>query len=261
MLSSKGICSETVKVVLVFVVIVMIEKGTALTRGGTRRRRTGTMKGAGDVAKRKEGDGWSLWARTICGNVELIRILIVITITVILLRINLDTEYFAKPQAYVPLLNLPPGGPALRAAGTPQVRGPRPPPMGGRGRLPTSWARSQVGAGPNLSWRNVGIHSMYFHHTARRGRAVVAMVRIGMAILGKGSVNNKGGIYGTPIPVLPVFVPPLRPTIPPSYWAAGIKDLGGRGKKIIVILLFTPIHTKVDWIMFIFKALYVLIRI
>ncbi len=96
---------------------------------------------------------------------------------------------------------------------------------------------------------------MSFHHTARRGWAVEAMVRVGMAVQGKGYLGNKGAIYDTTFLVLLVFIPPLRFMIFPPYWTAGTKDCGGRVKLNIVTLLSTPIHITMDWVTYIFKAL------
>ncbi len=83
-------------------------------------------------------------------DAEIIRILIVAKIIIIITVscIDLIVEYTAETQAYAPLLNKNPGGPALRAAGYPQKRGPLPPPTSGRGRLPLWRARPLAGAGP-----------------------------------------------------------------------------------------------------------------
>ncbi len=69
---------------------------------------------------------------------EHIRIIIVAKIINIILHcISLHMMYTVMTRAYVPLLlNANFGGPALCAAGYPQKRGPLPPPMCGRGRLP-----------------------------------------------------------------------------------------------------------------------------
>ncbi len=129
--------------------------------------------------------GRRVWTGTISRNLELIGTHMTITITFIL-HISLITESFVTTLALVPILHdgvyyADLGGPALCAAGTPQKRGPLPPPTRGRGRLPNWWASPQVGAGPKLPWHDAGFHYMYFLDTARRAGAKAAMVRLGMA--------------------------------------------------------------------------------
>ncbi len=97
--------------------------------------------------------------RTIYRRTPKIRTLITITSVLLLLQLHIVESVAAR--AYVPLIpfidlafNATLGGPAPGAAGTPRKRGPLPPPTRGRGRLPIKRARSLMGPGPQLPWHN-----------------------------------------------------------------------------------------------------------
>ncbi len=84
----------------------------------------------------------------------------IIIVIILLIQLQLRMEKIVTTPAYVLIIHYPDlafnairGGPAPGAAGTPQKRGPLPPPTCGRGRLPIGRARSHMGPGPQLTWQ------------------------------------------------------------------------------------------------------------
>ncbi len=153
-----------------------------------------------------------------------------ITIT-ILLPIKLLVKKYVDTRALVPVLHNfteTLGGPALRAAGYPQKRGPLPPTTVGRGRLPSKWACPREGAGPKLPWRYAGSQCRKFLDTARRGWAEAAMVRLVMSIKDVIYVNGKGKINIITITLTFVFIPLLPHTISLRNLAADAMNVRGQ---------------------------------
>ncbi len=195
--------------------------------------------------------------------------------------LHLHMANFGNTQAYAPILpdlayhaNI--GGPALGVAGTPRKRGPLPPLTRGRGRLPNFWTSPLTGAGPKLSWHNVGTRCRNLLTTARRAGARIAMVRLVMAVAGPSMTRRRGSpSLGTPcalmlrasrarrdhppggaIIIYIILVPP-RIANPTWYLDADLRGnfiLEGIG---FVSLPNTPLHTRGSFVVLRFEALFV----
>ncbi len=80
------------------------------------------------------------------------------------------------------------------------------------------------------------------------------MVKLGMAILGKGDVGSRGAINGTAFLDLLFFLAPRDLVISMEYLGEYIKNWDGGGKLITITLLITPIHITMFWVKHGFKA-------
>ncbi len=220
------------------------------------------MESVSEKVERRTGMGnwrWRVGAELL--NMRTIDIPFTITITVRLL-INLIVLNPADTQAVVPFLRYfadfaTLGGPAPRAAGTPQKRGPLPPPTRGRGRLPFWRANPLAGVGPKLPWQNAGVPCKYFLIRARRAGSAEAMARIGMAPLDVTNGNGKGEVLFIGYIVFIAPHPPPHLAAPILYLGKGNGGCDDQGKLCLVTLLLTPGHTKLNLIIITFTAMVV----
>ncbi len=228
-------------------------------------------------------------------------IIIITSILLSLLLLRLRIMKIVTKRAYAPLIpdhdlaySVTIGGPAPGAAGTPQKRGPLPPPTCGRGRLPTSRAELRMELGPQLPWhdasstyRNLPATELMSTKRQRPGMspasrlamAMEAMVRLGMAApspLGTSRPCSLKASRRHPARPLAAALAQghrflgaqnflryvtheeLSNGINVHYLAADARNPDGQAPTIIVIGLSTPIHAQEPGPIIIFIMLFIL---